>query len=67
MTVRQILDFALPYTAEESRCGMKKALKSKARIKLAEMIESYKRGDVVNWDAMQLSVDIEEIVKAKLN
>jgi hypothetical protein len=67
MTIAQILDYALPYSAEELRCGIKKAQKGKARIKLAAMIEAYKRGDIVNWNALSLSVDIEEIVKAKLN
>ena len=37
------------------------------REKLAAMIEQYRRGDIVTWDALKLSIDIEQIIREKLN
>lgn len=67
MTVQQIVDFAMPVTSEERKCSFKRQQLQARRDKLARMIEQYRRGDIVTWDVLKLSVDIEQILKDKLN
>lgn len=67
MTVQEICDFAMPVTAEERKCSFKRQQLQARRDKLARMIEQYRRGDIVTWEALRLSVDIEQIIKDKLN
>lgn len=41
ITVQQILNFALPYSADEQRCGLLKQRKTAQRIKLAALIQQW--------------------------
>lgn len=67
MNLTEILDFALPLTPEIRKCSYKRQHWEARRQKLQRMIEAYRRGDVVQWEAMRLSIDIEEVLKSKLN
>ena len=64
MTLEKILDYAVPLLDSDSEEEkMNKIIK---RARLSEMIEAYKRGEVVDFDPL-ISVDIEELIKKYLN
>ncbi|MEP6595895.1 MAG: hypothetical protein ABJA71_08100 [Ginsengibacter sp.] len=66
MTVEKILNYALPLTSEINNCRYKKQRWQQRRDILKGMIEAYKNGEIVNFEPMKLSVDIDELMK-KLN
>lgn len=61
MTLERILDYAIPVLDTDS--DEQKELKLKRRSILSEMVEQYKRGEIVNFAPMNISADIEEIIK----
>lgn len=67
MKISEIIDFALPVTDRERRCSFRMQQLQARREKLAAMIEQYRRGDIVTWEALKLSVDIEQVIREKLN
>jgi hypothetical protein len=50
MQIEEILNYAFPYTDED-------LLSSEL------MVDRYKHGDIVNFDVLNISVDMEEILK----
>lgn len=66
MTLKQILDTAYPITLEHRRCSLKMQKLQHQRQKLSNMIEAYRRGDVVHWEGLKLSVDLSPLLE-KLN
>lgn len=67
MTLEQIINYVYPVTKEHRRCRIKMQQLTHRREKLRSMIEAYRRGDIVSWDALKISVDIEQILKQKAN
>lgn len=67
MTALEIADYAMPVTSKERNCSFRMQQLQARREKLMQMIEQYRRGDIVTWDALRLSIDIERILKEKLN
>jgi len=45
MSVTQILDYWLPYTAADNKCGFEKAKKTRLRYNMAMLINDYKEGN----------------------
>lgn len=67
MTVTQILDKVYPITHEERTCSLKMARNKRKRKELLEMIMQYKNNEVVNWQPLRLSVDIEALLQHENN
>ena len=65
MTLLRILDYAVPIDETDSEQVINE--KKLKRAVLSEMIESYKRGEIMNFDPMCISADIEELIKKYLN
>jgi hypothetical protein len=63
MQIEEILNFAFPYTAEDLLNIEQHLQKTLKREQLRQMVDRYKHGDIVNFDALNISVDIEEILK----
>lgn len=63
MQIEEILNYAFPFTDEDLTCNYKKQQKMYQREKLRLMVDRYKHGDIVNFDALHISVDVEEILK----
>jgi hypothetical protein len=65
MTLEKILDYAVPFsdsdTINETQDKVRK------RKILGEMIEAYKKGEILNFDPMCISADIEELLKKYMN
>lgn len=55
--VTTLLDFALPYSDADKRCGMKKRAKTMARLKLAALLNIAKKGRHVNLRQVTIMVD----------
>ena len=65
MTLLRILDYAVPIDETDSEQVINE--KKLKRAVLSEMIESYKRGEIMNFDPLCISADIEELIKKYLN
>jgi|GEM_PF-6265986 hypothetical protein len=63
MQIEEILNYAFPYTDEDLLSDELKFEKTVKRSRLRLMIERYKNGDIVNFDALKISVDMDEIMK----
>jgi hypothetical protein len=63
MQIEEILNYAFPYTDEDLLSPELKQEKTFKREKLRLMVDRYKHGDIVNFDVLNISVDIEEILK----
>jgi ribosomal protein L21E len=63
MQIEQILNYCFPFTDEDLTDDQKKQEKTFKRDRLRRMVDQYKHGDIVNFDALNISVDIEEILK----
>jgi hypothetical protein len=63
MTMEQILSYVYPYTAKQRKCAIEKQKWQHKREKLTRMIEAYKRGDVVYFEDLKVSIDIEQMLK----
>jgi hypothetical protein len=57
MTVTQLLDFALPYSAEDNRCGMKRKVKTERRMKLAAKLNDLRNGSIKEISGIEIMVD----------
>lgn len=57
MTVTQLLDFALPYSAADMRCGMKKKAKTQRRLKLAALLNNMRSGRKVDLKQVKIMAD----------
>lgn len=57
MTVTQLLDYALPYSAEDRRCGMKRKVKTEKRMKLAVLLNNARKGRNVNLKQVKIMTD----------
>lgn len=57
MTVTQLLDYALPYSAEDHRCGLKKKAKTERRMKLAALLNNARNGRNVNLKQVSIMTD----------
>lgn len=66
MTINQILNYAYPYTAKQRKCNIEREKWKYKRKKLQDMIEAYKRGDVVNFEPLRISIDLKSVL-GKLN
>lgn len=67
MTIQQILDHVYPLTPEIRKCSYKRQRWNQNRSRLQAMIEAHKRGDVVNWQAMRISVDMNDLLSSNTN
>src|SRR5262245_46023183 len=63
MQIEEILNYAFPYTDEDLQSQEKTYEKTLKRERLRIMVERYKHGEIVNFDALKISVDIEEVLK----
>jgi len=63
MNINEILDFAFPVTPEHKKCKIELQKVMYRREKLRLMVERYKNGEIVNFEALHISVDMEEIMK----
>lgn len=63
MTLEKILNYALPLTTEISRCRYKHQRWKQRREILMKMIEAYKNGEIINFEPLKLSVDLNELMK----
>jgi hypothetical protein len=57
MTVTQLLDYALPYSAEDRRCGLKKKNKTEKRMKLAVLLNNARKGRSVDLKQVKIMTD----------
>lgn len=57
MTITALLDLALPYSAEDNRCGMKRKVKSERRIQLAYKLNDIRKGKAVTISGDELMID----------
>lgn len=57
MNVTNLLDFALPYSAEDGRCGMKKKRKTERRLMLAIMLNDLRKGKQQDFTSIELMID----------
>lgn len=57
MTVTNLLDYALPYSAEDMRCGLKKKAKTERRMKLAALLNNARNGRNVNLKQVIIMAD----------
>ncbi len=67
MTIKKILDYALPITRDDLKCSIKLQKKNWQRERLKAMIEAYKNGEIVNFEPLKLSADIEPILQKLRN
>jgi hypothetical protein len=63
MTIEEILNYAFPYTDDDLTDQEKCYQKTLKRGRLRQMCDQYKNGEIVNFNALTISVDIEEIMK----
>ncbi len=63
MQIEEILNYAFPYTSDDYEDSEKMHEKTVKRCRLRLMVERYKNGDIVNFDALKISVDMDEIMK----
>lgn len=63
MTLKQIIDTVYPITPEHRRCSLKMQKLQYQRQKLSAMIEAYRRGDIVHWEGLKLSVDLSPLLE----
>lgn len=63
MQILEILNYAFPYTPEDLRCKIKMQKKKLQRERLKEMIEAYKNGEIIKFDPLCVSIDIDELMK----
>lgn len=63
MQIDEILNYAFPYTDADLLSQELTYQKTVKREKLRLMIDRYKNGDLVNFDALNISVDAEELIK----
>lgn len=63
MTIDEILNYAFPYTSEDLTSKAKHYEKTLKRERLRQMVEQYKNGEIINYDGLNISVDIQEIIK----
>lgn len=66
MTIEKILNYAMPLTSDIRRCKYKYQCWEIKRNVLRGMIEAYKNGEIVDFEPMKLSFDLDEFMK-KLN
>lgn len=66
MTVTNLLDFALPFSAEDMRCGMKKRAKTEKRMKLAGLLNDLRNNKQVDLRKVPIMVDFATF-EAKVN
>jgi len=57
LTVTNLLDYALPFTASDLRCGMKKKAKTEKRLKLASLLNDLRNGKHVDLRQVNILVD----------
>lgn len=62
MTIKEILDYALPMTDEERKCLQSKTKWQHKRMELTRMIQAYKEGKDYK-SPMLIAVDLDEIRK----
>lgn len=67
MTINKILDYALPITQEDKKCSVKMQKKQWQRERLTKMIVDYKNGEIVNFEPLKISVDMEPILQKLRN
>lgn len=63
MTVTNLLDYALPYSAEDMRCGLKKKAKTERRMKLAALLNNARNGRNVNLKQVNIMADFATFEK----
>jgi hypothetical protein len=63
MNIKKILDEVYPITAKQRNCRFEMQKLQYKRDKLTEMIEAYKRGDVVNFEPLKISIDLSAILE----
>ena len=63
MQIDEILNYAFPIESGDYESHGKMYAKTLKRERLRIMVERYKNGDIVNFDGLQISVDMEEILK----
>lgn len=57
MTILQLVESVLPLSAEDLRCGMKKAKKLKRRAALIYLLNDFKNGKDVDFSSIEIMVD----------
>ncbi len=67
MTVTKILDYVYPMTKDIRCCGFKKKAWLDCRNKLAEMIDQYRSGAIVDFQPLKVSIDLEPLLKQLKN
>jgi len=63
MNIEEIQDFAFPITDEDRRCNNKMQKKMWQREKLRLMVERYKRGELINFEPLLISVNKDVIIQ----
>lgn len=67
MTITNLLDIALPYTAADHRCGLKKKNKTEKRMKLAALLNDLRnKRQHVDLKSIQIMADFA-IFEQKVN
>jgi hypothetical protein len=63
MQIEEILNYAFPYTSEDLANPEQHLQKTYKRERLRIMVDRYKHGEIINFDPLNISVDIEELLK----
>jgi len=63
MQIEEILNYAFPFTDEDLLSPEMKQEKTFKREKLRLMVDRYKHGDIINFDVLNISADIVELLK----